>query len=125
MEGAYDVLIRPVDHDMLRMALRRASDTHALRCGNSRSSKQNCILMIQGLGKQANVELVKLLFNPYGKVIWCRLVVDSNAPAFAYVELERPEDAQRAVEGLTGRTVLGYSLILSLCIDTLDRRVHS
>lgn len=31
MAGAYDVLLKPVDHDMLCMALRRAADTHALR----------------------------------------------------------------------------------------------
>ena len=125
IEGAYDVLIKPVDHDMLFMALRRAAGTHALRWGDQRASKQDCIVVVEGLTNQATAQLIKLLFTPYGKVVWCRLVIDSNAPAFAYVELESPSQARHAMEHLGGRTVLGYPLKLSPCRDTLDRRWHS
>jgi DNA-binding response OmpR family regulator len=124
MAGAYDVLLKPVNHDMLCVALQRAAHTHALRWGQHRATSDGCVVIVRGLSNKATVDLVKLLFTPIGKVVWCRFVVDSNAPAFAYVELESSLLASQAVNQLNGRTILGYPLTLSTCTDTLERRVH-
>ena len=124
MAGAYDVLLQPIDHDMLCMALQRAAHTHALRWGEHRAATEGCIVIVRGLSTKATVELIKLLFTPMGKVMWCRFVVDSNAPAFAYVELESSTLARQAVDQLSGRTGLGYPLILSTCSDSMERRVQ-
>lgn len=75
------------------------------------------MVIVRGLSNTATVEMVKLLFTPIGKVVWCRFVVESNAAAFAYVELESASFAKQAVDQLSGRTVLGFPLILSTCSD--------
>ncbi|MEP7153422.1 MAG: response regulator [Nitrospira sp.] len=120
LAGAYDVLVKPVDRDMLYMSVQRASATHALRWGEHRAANDACVVMVRGLGTEGTVELVKLLFTPIGKVVWCRFVIDSNAPAFAYVELESGSLAKQAVNQLSGHTVLGCSLTLSTCSDTME-----
>ena len=124
MDGAYDILVKPVDQDMLCMAVRRAVDTHALRWGERTAPEEGCVVLVRGLTNNTTMDSVKFLFSPIGKVMWCRFVVDSNAPAFAYVELESPWHAKHAVTQLSGRTVLGHPLILSSCNDVLERRVH-
>lgn len=124
MAGAYDVLMRPLDPDMLCMALRRAADTHALRCEDHRPAKEDCVVIVRGLSTNATADTIKLLFGPVGKVVWCRLVAESNAPAFAYVEVELRAVAQQAVNQLSGRTVLGFPLTLSTCRGPMERRLH-
>ena len=69
MAAAYDVLLKPVDHDMLCMALQRAAHTHALRWGEHRAATDGCIVIVRGLSNKATVEVVKLLFSPIGKVV--------------------------------------------------------
>jgi hypothetical protein len=124
MAGAYDVLMRPLDPDMLCMALRRAADTHALRWEDHRAAKEDCVVIVRGLSTNATAETIKLLFVPVGKVVWCRFVTESNAPAFAYVEVESRAVAQQAVNQLNGRTVFGFPLTLSTCSGNKERRLH-
>ena len=121
LAGAYDVLLQPLDYDMLYMSVQRAAGTHALRWGEQREADDECMVIVRGLGREGTVQLVKLLFTPIGKVMWCRFVVDSNAPAFAYVELESGSLAKQAVNQLSGRTVLGFPLTLSTCRDIQER----
>ncbi len=124
MAGAYDVLMRPLDADMLCMALRRAADTYALRWEDHPALKEDCVVIVRGLSHTATVELVKLLFAPVGKVVWCRLVAETNSPAFAFVEVESGAVAQQAVNQLSGRTVFGFPLTLSTCRGHMERRPH-
>ncbi len=121
LAGAYDVLLQPLDYDMLYMSVQRAAGTHALRWGEQREADDECVVIVRGLGREGTAQLVKLLFTPIGKVMWCRFVVDSNAPAFAYVELESGSLAKQAVNQLSGRTVFGFPLTLSTCRDNQER----
>lgn len=57
------------------------------------------------------------LFAPYGPIISARIVVDraneNQSKGFAFVEMENPEDAQRAAEALNGSMLGGRTLIVN------------
>jgi CheY-like chemotaxis protein len=107
-EGAYDFIQKPLDRDAFILAMKRALEAHDLRtCGPNHLVKGS-MLCVLGLDPKVNVDDIKKLFLPYGKIAWARLIVNSNAHevAIGYVEMSSKEDAVGAVHALDGYRVL-------------------
>jgi hypothetical protein len=115
MDGAFELMLKPFEPDLVQMALKRAINVHELRSDNHLDPQECSFLRLEGLGSQTTVALVKTILAPFGKVLWVRLVVDSIGPTVAYVELNSKAHTEEAVRSLNGRTVLGYPLTVSPC----------
>jgi RNA recognition motif-containing protein len=115
MDGAFELILKPFEPDLVLMALKRAINVHELRSDNHLDPEECSLLRVEGLGPQATVALVKTILGPFGKVLWVRLVVDSVGPTIAYAELNSKAHSEEAIRSLNGRTVLGYTLTISAC----------
>jgi DNA-binding NtrC family response regulator len=115
MDGAFELILKPFEPDLVLMALKRAINVHELRSDNHLDPEECSLLRVEGLGPQATVALVKTILGPFGKVLWVRLVVDSVGPTIVYAELNSKAHSEEAIRSLNGRTVLGYTLTISAC----------
>jgi CheY-like chemotaxis protein len=103
-EGAYDFIPKPLDRDVFVLAMKRALEAHDLRTSGPNHPVKGSMLCVLGLDPKVNVDDIKNLFLPYGKIAWARLIVNSNAHdvAIGYVEMSLKEDALRAMQALDG-----------------------
>ncbi|HET7057642.1 MAG TPA: response regulator [Nitrospiraceae bacterium] len=106
-EGAYDFIQKPLDRDAFILAMKRALEAHDLRTGGPNHLVKGSMLCVLGLDPKINVDDIKKLFLPYGKIAWARLIVNSNGHeiAIGYVEMSSKEDAVGAVHALDGYRV--------------------
>lgn len=106
-EGAYDFIQKPLDRDAFILAMKRALEAHDLRTGGPNHLVKGSMLCVLGLDPKVNVDDIKKLFLPYGKIAWARLIVNSNGHevAIGYVEMSSKEDAAGAVHALDGHRV--------------------
>lgn len=105
-EGAYDFIPKPLDRDVFVLAIKRALEAHDLRTSGPNHLVKGSMLCILGLDPRVNVDDIKNLFLPHGKIAWARLIVNSNAHdvAIGYIEMSSKEDALRAMQALDGHT---------------------
>ena len=108
-EGAYDFIQKPLDRDAFVLAMKRALEAHDLRTSGPNHLVKGSMLCVLGLDPKVNVDDIKKLFLPYGKIAWARLIVNTNGHevAIGYVEMSSKEDAVGAVLALDGHSVLG------------------
>lgn len=62
--------------------------------------------------KTTEPELLKL-FSEFGKVQYCKLVIDQKtglSKGFGFVEMPRPGDAKAAIKGLNAREIDGNKI---------------
>ena len=106
-EGAYDFIQKPLDRDAFVLAMKRALEAHDLRTSGSHHVVTGSMLCVLGLDPRVNVDDIKKLFRPYGKIAWARLIVNTNGHdvAIGYVEMSSKEDAVGAVHALDGHRV--------------------
>ena len=106
-EGAYDFIPKPLDRDVFVLAMKRALEAHDLRTSGPNHLVKGSMLCVLGLDPKVNVDDIKKLFLPHGKIAWARLIVNSNAHdvAIGYVEMSSKEDALRAMHALDGHTL--------------------
>ena len=65
-------------------------------------------LLIRNLDRSTTEEELKILFEEYGTVQSCNLVLDkttSESKGFAFVEMPRPGEAKAALKTLNGKEV--------------------
>lgn len=106
-EGAYDFIQKPLDRDAFILAMKRALEAHDLRTSGPNHLVKGSMLCVLGLDPKVNVDDIKKLFLPYGKIAWARLIVNTNGHevAIGYVEMSSKEDAVGALHALDGHKV--------------------
>jgi CheY-like chemotaxis protein len=111
-EGAYDFIPKPLDRDVFVLAMKRALEAHDLRTSGPNHLVKGSMLCALGLDTKINVDDIKKLFLPYGKIAWARLIVNSNGHdvAIGYIEMSSEEDAVRAVQALDGCSFFGRAI---------------
>jgi len=70
-------------------------------------------LIIRNLARSTTEEEVKALFQEYGTVQSCDLVLDrasGGSKGFAFVEMPKPGDAKVAMKNLNNMTVAGNKI---------------
>ena len=84
------------------------------------------MLIVENLHPSCTPGSLLELFTPFGKVLWSRLILDTNdhASAFGYVEMASQAEADKAVEALDGITVLKRAIRVAFSSDLIQRRAH-
>ena len=70
-------------------------------------------LLVRNLARTTTEEQVTELFEEYGTVQWCKLVMDKNtggSKGFGFVEMPKPGDAKAAVKNLNARKLDGNKI---------------
>jgi len=70
-------------------------------------------LLIRNLARSTTEEEIRTLFEAYGKVQSCKLVLDKKtggSKGFGFVEMPRPGDARTAVKNLNGKDIAGNKI---------------
>lgn len=82
-------------------------------------------IFVGNLSWKATEDHLKPLFEPFGVVISVRIVTDQftgKSRGFAFVEMETPEAAQKAVQELDNKPLLDRNLRVSLAQERTERR---
>ena len=84
------------------------------------------MLVVDNLHPSFTASHLRDLFAPFGKIVWSRLVVDTNdqTRAFGYVELASETEADHAVQALDGTRVLKQLVRVMRSTDSIQRRMH-
>ena len=65
-------------------------------------------LLIRNIARSTTEEELKVLFEEYGTVQYCDLVLDKttgDSKGFAFVEMPKPGEAKAAIKNLNNKTV--------------------
>jgi DNA-binding NtrC family response regulator len=119
--GAYDFVQKPVNRDLLAQAVRRAIEARYLRTSGTGQLVKNSVLCIEGLDASYTVLDMKELFSSYGRVVWARMVSNSNGQTtvVGFVEMASSEEARAAIAGLNGRIVAATPLTVAPSVECL------
>lgn len=81
-------------------------------------------LLVRNLARTTTEEAVTELFEEYGTVQWCKLVMDKNtggSKGFGFVEMPKPGEAKAAVKNLNARSVDGNKIRVKKAEDSADK----
>ncbi len=70
-------------------------------------------LLVRNLDRDLSEEGLKALFEPFGKIQSCSLVLDQKSgtsKGFGFVEMPVPGEAKAAVKQLNGKNVSGQTI---------------
>jgi RNA recognition motif-containing protein len=70
-------------------------------------------LLIRNLARSTSEENLKAMFESFGAVQSCSLVLDQKSggsKGFAFIEMPKPGDAKAAVKNLNGMNVEGHKI---------------
>jgi polyadenylate-binding protein len=70
-------------------------------------------LLVKNIDKEVTQQEIYGKFSAFGNVISCKLETYPNSKesrGYAYVQFEKPEDAQRATEALNGQDINGKKI---------------
>jgi len=70
-------------------------------------------LLVRNLARTTTEDQVKALFEEFGTVQWCNLIMDKatgDSKGFGFVDMPRPGEAKAAVKNLNGRNVDGSKI---------------
>ncbi|ASJ71576.1 RNA recognition motif domain-containing protein [Granulosicoccus antarcticus] len=70
-------------------------------------------LLVRNLDRDLSEEDLKALFEPFGKIQSCTLVLDQKSgtsKGFGFIEMPIPGEAKAAVKQLNGQEVSGLSI---------------
>ena len=70
-------------------------------------------LLIRNLARSTSEENLKAMFESFGAVQSCSLVLDQKSggsKGFAFIEMPKPGDAKAAVKNLNGTNVDGHKI---------------
>ncbi|ACV27271.1 RNA recognition motif domain-containing protein [Kangiella koreensis] len=80
-------------------------------------------LLVRNLDRGTTEEQVKALFEEYGTVQWCNLIMDKatgKSKGFGFVEMPKIGDAKAATKNLNGRNVDGSKIRVKKAEDKQD-----
>lgn len=70
-------------------------------------------LLVRNLARSTTEEQVTALFEEYGTVQWCKLVMDKatgKSKGFGFVEMPKPGEAKVAVKNLNAKDIDGNKI---------------
>lgn len=70
-------------------------------------------LIVRNLARSTSEENLKAMFEPFGAVQSCSLVLDQKSggsKGFAFIEMPKPGEAKAAVKNLNGKDVDGHKI---------------
>lgn len=70
-------------------------------------------ILVRNLSRETNENEVREMFQVYGAVQYCKLVMDretGKSKGFGFVEMPRPGDAKAAIKELNGRELGGNKI---------------
>ena len=115
--GAYDFIKKPINRDMLVLAVKRALEAYQWR----REREKDTILCVEGLEPSATIGSFRDRVAQVGRVRRLRLVLDtydkSSGCAYGYVEFATPSEAEQAKRSLTSGALCEERLHVSFCRD--------
>lgn len=79
-------------------------------------------LFVKNLDEDINELQLEGLFTKFGKVVSTKVIYDNitwESKGFAFLEMEKKEDAEKAIEVLNGKKLRGKELIVQ---EAEDRR---
>lgn len=84
------------------------------------------MLLVNNLHPSCTTASLRNLFDPFGEVLWCRLIVDTNehSTAFGYVEMGSQEEAEAAVRALDRTSAFTRCIEVAFSRDLIQRRDH-
>ena len=105
--GAYDFLYKPLDRQLFGFSVQRALEASHMRKGNDEKVSKDRMLRIEGIDPSWTVSQLKDVFARFGRIVWARLVINSNGEAVArgYVEMATLTEARNARRALDGALV--------------------
>jgi len=80
-------------------------------------------ILVRNLARTTTEEQVTELFEEYGTVQWCKLVMDKatgKSKGFGFVEMPKPGEAKVAVKNLNARSVEGNKIRVKKAEDKED-----
>ncbi|GAA0199136.1 RNA-binding protein [Kangiella japonica] len=80
-------------------------------------------LLVRNLARTTTEEQVTELFEEYGIVQWCKLIMDKatgGSKGFGFVEMPKPGEAKVAVKNLNGRSIDGNKIRVKKADDKED-----
>ena len=81
-------------------------------------------IYVGNLSFNTNDDQLNQLFTPYSQVVSARVVMDnftSRSKGFGFVEMEKPEEADKAIAELNGKEIDGRALKVSEARPREDR----
>lgn len=72
-------------------------------------------LFVKNLDKDINEAQLESLFAKFGEVLSTKIIYDKitwESKGFAFLEMAKKEDAQKAIEALNGKVLKGRDLIV-------------
>lgn len=72
-------------------------------------------LFVKNLDKDINEAQLESLFTKFGEVLSTKIIYDKitwESKGFAFLEMAKKEDAQKAIEALNGKVLKGRELIV-------------
>jgi CheY-like chemotaxis protein len=122
--GAYDFIKKPLNRDILVLAIKRALEVHQWRG----ERQKDTVLCLEGLPPAISVEAFRDWVAQFGTVLWVRLVLDAfertGPSAYGYVEYASTEEAEHARRRLAHGARFQDRLDVSFCHEALQQR-HS
>jgi hypothetical protein len=77
-------------------------------------------LFVKNIADDVNEMLLESIFSQYGDVVSTKIVYDRitwESKGFGFVEFSKKEEAEKAIEGLNGRELVGKKLIVSEAVE--------
>lgn len=74
-------------------------------------------LFVKNIEENINELFLEALFSKFGKVLETKIVYDKitwESKGFAFVEMEKDEEALKAIETVNGKTLRGLELIVQV-----------
>jgi RNA recognition motif-containing protein len=82
-------------------------------------------IFVGNLSWKATEESLKPLFEAYGTVVSIKIITDQytgKSKGFGFVEMETPDQAEAAIQGLNEKPVLERNIRVSLAQERTERR---
>ncbi len=77
-------------------------------------------LFVKNIEGSVNEILLESIFKQFGEVLQTNIIYDTitwESRGFGFVEFRKQEEAQKAIEGLNGKELVGKKLMVSEAIE--------
>jgi RNA recognition motif-containing protein len=77
-------------------------------------------LFIKNIDPTVNEVLLESIFKQYGDVMETKIIYDKitwESRGFGFVEFKKKEDAEKAIEGLNGKELVGKKLSVEVAVE--------
>jgi len=85
-------------------------------------------LLIRNLSRSTTEAELQALFEDYGTIQFCNLVMDKNtgmSKGFAFVEMPKPGEAKAAMKNLNGKSVAGNAIRVKKSEEKIKQSVYN